>query len=131
MCLHVFLNALFLFPVETPLPPTPTDPCEQVKCGVKESCVKGKCVHVSTATCHAVGDPHYLTFDGRRFDFQVTIITSYSSAGSYYLLLLYYYYYSVEVDRDKLDRDSYDLNGEYPHVWHDPSWKRCSRSSVP
>ncbi|XP_040020452.2 IgGFc-binding protein [Gasterosteus aculeatus] len=57
---------------ETPLPPTPTDPCEQVKCGVKESCVKGKCVHVSTATCHAVGDPHYLTFDGRRFDFQGT-----------------------------------------------------------
>ncbi|XP_037310078.2 IgGFc-binding protein [Pungitius pungitius] len=57
---------------ETLLPPTPTDPCEQVKCGKKESCVKGKCVYVSTATCHAVGDPHYLTFDGRRFNFQGT-----------------------------------------------------------
>ncbi|KAM8871057.1 IgGFc-binding protein-like isoform 2-T2 [Spinachia spinachia] len=57
---------------ETSLPATPTDPCEQVKCRIKESCVKGKCVHVSTATCRAVGDPHYLTFDGRRFDFQGT-----------------------------------------------------------
>ncbi|XP_034384908.1 IgGFc-binding protein-like isoform X1 [Cyclopterus lumpus] len=55
-------------------PPTepPTDSCELVKCRVKELCVKGECVHVSTATCHAVGDPHYMTFDGRRFNFQGT-----------------------------------------------------------
>uniref|UniRef100_A0A8C2WYZ8 VWFD domain-containing protein n=1 Tax=Cyclopterus lumpus TaxID=8103 RepID=A0A8C2WYZ8_CYCLU len=55
-------------------PPTepPTDSCELVKCRVKELCVKGECVHVSTATCRAVGDPHYVTFDGRRFNFQGT-----------------------------------------------------------
>lgn len=27
------------------------------------------CVPVSSATCQASGDPHYVTFDGRRYDF--------------------------------------------------------------
>ncbi|XP_055759032.1 IgGFc-binding protein-like [Salvelinus fontinalis] len=54
-------------------PPTPPpDPCENVKCREKEECTKGVCVAQSKATCRAVGDPHYLTFDGERFDFQGT-----------------------------------------------------------
>ncbi|KAM9436504.1 IgGFc-binding protein [Clarias gariepinus] len=61
-CMHV--------PVSPP--PPPIDPCDSVKCRWREECRKGVCVRVDTATCWALGDPHYLTFDGIRYDFQGT-----------------------------------------------------------
>lgn len=54
------------------LPPPPKDPCESVKCRWREECRKGVCVQVDTATCWAVGDPHYKSLDGKRYDFQGT-----------------------------------------------------------
>ncbi|TRZ04178.1 hypothetical protein DNTS_007800 [Danionella cerebrum] len=52
--------------------PTPPDLCESVKCLQQEECRKGVCVPAFAATCHAVGDPHFRTFDGKLFNFQGT-----------------------------------------------------------
>lgn len=52
--------------------------CRKAFCSDRERCtvVDGEraCRPISQATCSASGDPHYKTFDGRRFDFQGTCV---------------------------------------------------------
>nr|XP_032660607.1 IgGFc-binding protein-like [Chelonoidis abingdonii] len=54
----------------------PVPSCSSVQCRKKETCQmtngKPECVAISLATCWALGDPHYRTFDGRNYDFMGT-----------------------------------------------------------
>ncbi|XP_069057214.1 IgGFc-binding protein-like [Pleurodeles waltl] len=52
------------------------DPCKSKKCRAKEDCKlvdgKAQCFPQFTGTCWGWGDPHLLTYDGKKFSFQGT-----------------------------------------------------------
>nr|XP_060640369.1 IgGFc-binding protein-like [Anolis sagrei ordinatus] len=65
--------------------PVPQPSCSSTQCRKKETCeiMNGDpvCVAQSSATCRAQGDPHYLTFDKRKYNFMGCVETCQCNKG--------------------------------------------------
>ncbi|XP_070690944.1 IgGFc-binding protein [Pempheris klunzingeri] len=84
--------------------------CKKFTCGPNENCKieNGiqKCHPVGKAVCHASGDPHYSSFDGRTFDFQGTC--TYTLSKSCGLEGTHLVAFSVQVENVKWNMVMYD-----------------------
>ncbi|KAM9724184.1 IgGFc-binding protein isoform 1-T1 [Menidia menidia] len=80
--------------------------CKKFTCGPNEKCKiengVQKCHPVGKGVCRASGDPHYLSFDGRRFDFQGTC--TYTLSKSCGLEGTHLKPFSVQVENVQWDR---------------------------
>ncbi|XP_061572588.1 IgGFc-binding protein [Cololabis saira] len=80
--------------------------CKKFTCGLNEKCKieNGihKCHPVGKGVCRASGDPHYLSFDGRKFDFQGTC--TYTLSKSCGLEGTHLEAFSVNVQNEQWDR---------------------------
>lgn len=80
--------------------------CKNFSCGPNEKCKiengVQKCHPVGKGVCRASGDPHYLSFDGRKFDFQGTC--TYTLSKSCGVEGTHLQAFSVQVENEQWDQ---------------------------